>query len=43
MVKDRRFLPVESHEPVEEDFEDTDSELSDDSPVPRRKGLYIAS
>ncbi len=44
MVKDKRFVPVEYHEPVEEDT-DFEMELDDEDKLPRRKGqgLYIAS
>ncbi|MBI2574534.1 hypothetical protein HYV82_01475 [Candidatus Woesearchaeota archaeon] len=44
MVKEKRFLPVESHEPVEEDFDDFESDFYDDKKhLPRRKSLYVAS
>ncbi|MCP3684217.1 MAG: hypothetical protein GY861_16165 [bacterium] len=46
MIKDRRFLPLEEHEPVEEydDFEEELDVSEDNANYPRRKNyLYIAS
>ncbi len=43
MAKDKRFLPVEYHEPVEED---TDFELDmdeDEANIPKKRNLYMAS
>ena len=51
MLKDKRFLPVEIHEPSEEcceDFDGSELEFYDDlddsrKGIPRKRSLYVAS
>lgn len=44
MVREKRFLPVESHEPVQDDADEIDLEMGDDEAyLPKKKSLYVAS